>query len=90
MAYSNLPWCALPLRSGQDASWYPCPVQDGLPVSAEQQRLQDELTYDKIRSALLHKVLDLGLQSKNNKVGIVFYGTVRSILSCLTFELLLP
>eukprot|EP00892_Ulva_mutabilis_P011363 jgi/Ulvmu1/859/UM100_0010.1 len=40
--------------------------------------LKDEHTYNTIRSVLLHKVLDLGLQSKNNKVGLVFYGTENS------------
>ena len=41
--------------------------------------MQDAHTYNSIRGALLDKILDLGLQAKSNKVGLVFYGTVRIV-----------
>lgn len=42
----------------------------------EMYRLQDAATYGTIRKAILDKILDVGLQFKSNKVGLVLYGTV--------------
>lgn len=41
--------------------------------------VQDEETFMAVRDAILARVLALGLESASNKIGIMFYGTVRNL-----------